>query len=164
MNLIERLGEQSIFLYELYFIYLFMAYKNQFSFVMVVSILGNIVFNMLSKSYMIEFGKKYNHNLPIFGTMCRPIDTQCKGISLVGYGTPSGHSQIVAFVAAFYYFYYYGSTEYSQSTFYLLIAIGLFTMTTRYTSGMHSIPQILLGGSIGVGLAYVLHRVLRFLS
>lgn len=164
MNLIERLGEQSIFLYELYFIYLFMAYKNRFSFLMVVSILGNIVFNMLAKGYFIEFGKKHNHVLPIFGRMCRPIDTECKGISLVGYGTPSGHSQIVAFIAAFYYFYYYGSTEYSRSTFYLLVAIGLFTMTTRYTSGMHSIPQILLGGIIGVGLAYGLHQSLRFFS
>lgn len=164
MNFIEKVGEQSIFLYELYFIYLFMAYKNRFSFIMVVAILANIVINMLAKGYIIEFGKKYNHELPIFGRLCRPIDIECKGISMIGYGTPSGHSQIVSFVAAFYYFYYNNTLEYSKTNFLILCMIGLFTMSTRYTSSMHSLPQILLGALFGICLAYGLNKIVKFLE
>jgi membrane-associated phospholipid phosphatase len=160
MRFLEKLGEQSIFLYELYFIYAFMAYKNNFAFTMVVSILGNIVLNMLLKGYIIHLGRNFNHKLPIFGSLCRPIDTECKGINMIGYGTPSGHSQIVAFVAAFYYFYYRNTQEYSKGKFGLLVFLALFTMTTRYTSSMHSIPQILLGGSIGISIAYLLNLVI----
>jgi membrane-associated phospholipid phosphatase len=162
MNLIEKLGEQSIFLYELYFIYAFMAYKNNFAFTMVIAILSNIVLNMILKMYVIQLGTKYNHKLPIFGSLCRPIDTECKGINMIGYGTPSGHSQIVSFVAAFYYFYYKDTAEFSKGKFGLLLALAIFTMATRYTSSMHSIPQILLGCSIGVGLAYVLNILIHF--
>jgi hypothetical protein len=160
MRFVEKLGEQSIFLYELYFIYAFMAYKNNFAFTMVVAILGNIVLNMILKGFVIQFGKTVNHRLPLFGSLCRPKDTNCTGINMIGYGTPSGHSQIVSFVAAFYYFYYKDTVEYSRGKFGVLVSLAVFTMITRYTSSMHSIPQILLGGSIGIGLAYVFKNIL----
>ncbi len=164
MRFVEKLGEQSIFLYELYFIYSFMAYKNNFSFIMVVSILCNIILNLIFKSYMIQMGERWNHKLPLFGSLCRPMDTECKNINVIGYGTPSGHSQIVAFIAAFYYFYNKNTEVYSKTTFGIFTLIALFTMTTRYTSSRHSIPQILLGGSMGVALAYILAKVLRFIG
>jgi membrane-associated phospholipid phosphatase len=163
MNLLEKVGEQSIFLYELYFIYAFMAYKHNFSFLMVVLIFGNIVFNMVTKAYVMKLGAAYNHTLPLFGSLCRPIDTECKGLTMMGYGTPSGHSQIVSFVAAFYYFYYRDKEmEMSHSYLAVLVAIALFVMHTRYTSKMHSLPQIVLGSLTGVGLAFVVAKVLRF--
>jgi membrane-associated phospholipid phosphatase len=139
-----------------------MVYKNNFAFIMALAIIGNIILNMLFKGVFIQIGKQFNHTLPLFGSLCRPIDTECKGIDIFGYGTPSGHSQIVAFIAAFYYFYYNNGKEYSKSKFGILIAMALFTMTTRYTSSMHSIPQILLGGSIGVGIAYLLEFFLIY--
>jgi len=161
MRFLEKLGSNSIFLFELYFIYAFMVYKNNFAFIMALAIIGNIILNMLFKGVFIQIGKQFNHTLPLFGSLCRPIDTECKGIDIFGYGTPSGHSQIVAFIAAFYYFYYNKSKEdYSKGKFAILIAMALFTMTTRYTSSMHSIPQILLGGSFGVGMAYLLEFIL----
>ena len=173
MRFLEKLGSNSIFLFELYFIYAFMVYKNNFAFIMALAIIGNIILNMLFKGIFIQIGKQFNHTLPLFGSLCRPIDTECKGIDVFGYGTPSGHSQIVAFIAAFYYFYYRkghnhskgkedysNGKEYNKSKFAILIAMALFTMTTRYTSSMHSIPQILLGGSIGIGIAYLFEIIL----
>jgi len=167
MRILEKLGDKSIFLFELYFIYVFMMYKNNFAFIMFLAIIGNIIINMILKRYSIHIGKQFNHKLPIFesifGSLCRPNDTNCKGINSIGYGTPSWHSQIVAFVAAFYYFYYRNIKEYSKYKFGILVAIALFTMTTRYTSNNHSIPQILLGASIGVGIAYLLNLMLPIL-
>jgi membrane-associated phospholipid phosphatase len=113
---------------------------------------------------MIEFGEKWNHKLPLFGSLCRPLDKECKKINVIGYGTPSGHSQIVAFIAAFYYFYNKDTEVYSKTTFSILTLIALFTMTTRYTSSKHSIPQILLGGTIGIAIAYILSKVLRLVG
>jgi membrane-associated phospholipid phosphatase len=162
MRFLEKLGSNSIFLFELYFIYAFMVYKNNFAFIMALAIIGNIILNMLFKGVFIQIGKQFNHTLPLFGSLCRPIDTECKGIDIFGYGTPSGHSQIVAFIAAFYYFYYRKGQDQSKSKFAILIAMALFTMTTRYTSSMHSIPQILLGGSFGVGIAYLLEFFLIY--
>ena len=134
MNFVEKIGEQSIFLYELYFIYAFMAYKHNFSFLMVVLILANIVLNMVTKASLIKFGAAYNHKLPLFGSLCRPLDKNCTGINMIGYGTPSGHSQIVSFVAAFYYFYYYKHPDsFSKPYFGALVGIALFVMATRYT-------------------------------
>ena len=162
MNLAEKIGEQSIFLYELYFIYAFMAYKHNFSFLMVALIFGNIVLNMVTKAYLIKVGAAFNHKLPLFGSLCRPIDTECKGVTMMGYGTPSGHSQIVSFVAAFYYFYYKDKeAEFSQSYLFVLATIALFVMYTRHTSKMHSLPQIVLGSLTGVVLAFVTAKVLR---
>lgn len=162
MNLVEKIGEQSIFLYELYFIYAFMAYKHNFSFLMVVLILGNIIINMVSKASLIKMGAAYNHKLPLFGSLCRPLDKNCRNISMVGYGTPSGHSQIVSFVAAFYYFYYHKDPDsFSKPYFIALVSIAIFVMATRYTSQMHSLPQIALGSLLGVGLAFVMARLLR---
>jgi hypothetical protein len=164
MRFIEKLGEQSIFLYELYFIYSFMAYKNNFSFIMVVSILGNIILNLIFKSYTIQMGEKWNHKLPLFGSLCRPMDKECKNINVIGYGTPSGHSQIVTFIAAFYYFYNKDTEVYSKTTFAIFTLIALITMATRYTSSRHSIPQILLGSSMGIAIAFILAKILRFIG
>jgi membrane-associated phospholipid phosphatase len=164
MRFVEKLGEQSIFLYELYFIYSFMAYKNNFSFIMVVSILCNIILNLIFKSYTIQWGEKWNHKLPLFGSLCRPMDKECKKINVIGYGTPSGHSQIVAFIAAFYYFYNKDTEVYSKTTFGIFTLIALFTMATRYTSSRHSIPQILLGGSMGIAIAFILTKILHFIG
>ena len=164
MRFVEKLGEQSIFLYELYFIYSFMYYKNNFSFIMVLSILGNIILNLIFKSYTIQMGEKWNHQLPLFGSLCRPMDKECKKINVIGYGTPSGHSQIVTFIAAFYYFYNKDTELYSKTTFGIFTLIALFTMVTRYTSSRHSIPQILLGSSIGIVIAFILAKTLQLVG
>jgi hypothetical protein len=187
MTIIETLGTQSIFLYELYFTYSFLTYKNQFSLIMVVTILTNIVINLILKNYIMEWGKSHsypvdmratlsgkshsytdaqekthNHYIPIFGSLCRPIDKKCDKIENIGYGTPSNHSQISSFIAAFYYFYYKNTEEYSKITMIVLTALAIMIMTTRYTSKMHSIPQIMLGSLLGIFLAYVLNGVIRF--
>ena len=173
MTVLETLGTQSIFLYELYFTYSFLTYKNQFSLIMVVTILTNIVINLIVKNYIMEWaksrseratlsGKSHKHYIPIIGSLCRPIDTKCDQIDKIGYGTPSNHSQISSFIAAFYYFYYKNTEEYSNTTTILLTTLAIIIMTTRYTSKMHSIPQIILGSLLGIFLAYGLNGVIRF--
>ena len=54
MTVIETLGTQSIVLYQLYFTYSFLTYKNQFSLIMVVTILTNIVINLMLKNYIMQ--------------------------------------------------------------------------------------------------------------
>jgi len=131
---------------------------------MVLSILGNIILNLIFKSYTIQMGEKWNHKLPLFGSLCRPMDKECKKINVIGYGTPSGHSQIVTFIAAFYYFYNKDTELYSKTTFGIFTLIALFTMVTRYTSSRHSIPQILLGSSIGIVIAFILAKTLQLVG
>lgn len=162
MTIIETLGTQSIVLYELYFTYSFLTYKNQFSLIMAVTILTNIVVNLMVKNYIMEWAKSHNHYIPIIGSLCRPVDTKCDKIDKIGYGTPSNHSQISSFVAAFYYFYYKNTEEYSKTTTIVLTALAVIIMTTRYTSNMHSIQQIILGSLLGIFLAYGLNGVIRF--
>ena len=162
MTVLETLGSQSIFLYELYFTYSFLTYKNQFSLIMVVTILTNIVINLMVKNYIMELAKSHKHYIPIIGSLCRPVDTKCDQIDKIGYGTPSNHSQISSFIAAFYYFYYKNTEEYSRTTTIILTGLAIMIMTTRYTSNMHSIPQIILGSLLGIFLAYGLNGVIRF--
>ncbi len=161
MNLIEILGTQSIVLYQLYFTYSFLTYKNQYALIMVITILINIFINIAIKHYLMEWAKNYNHTLPIIGNLCRPIDIDCKNISTLGYGTPSNHSQIACFIAAFYYFYYRNTDDYSIVTTVLLSTIALMIMFTRYTSKNHSIPQIILGSTFGISLAYILNWIIH---
>ena len=219
MTIIEIFGAQSIILYQLYFTYSFLTYKNQYALIMVVTILTNIVINIAIKNYLMEWGKshsypvdmrarkcatsslgssfgsnsatlsgkshsypvdmratlsgkshsysenqgkKHNHRLPLIGNLCRPIDKDCKNINTLGYGTPSNHSQISSFVAAFYYFYYRNTEEYSKTTTFILTALAIIIMATRYTSKMHSIPQIILGSLVGIFLAYGLNGIISF--
>ena len=206
MTIIEIFGTQSIILYQLYFTYSFLTYKNQYALIMVVTILTNIVINIAIKNYLMEWGKshsypvdmrarkcatsslgssfgsnsatlsgkshsysenqgkKHNHRLPLIGNLCRPIDKDCKNINTLGYGTPSNHSQISSFVAAFYYFYYRNTEEYSKTTTFILTALAIIIMATRYTSKMHSIPQIILGSLVGIFLAYGLNGIISFFS
>ena len=174
MTVIETLGTQSIVLYQLYFTYSFLIYKNQFALIMVVTILTNIVINLMLKNYIMEWakshsysdpkGKSHNHYFPMIGSLCRPVDTKCDKIDKIGYGTPSNHSQISSFIAAFYYFYYKNTEEYSNITTILLTVLAIIIMTTRYTLKMHSIPQIILGSLVGIFLAYGLNGVIRFFS
>lgn len=160
MTILETLGTQSIVLYQLYFTYSFLTYKNQYSLIMVVTILTNIVINITIKNYLMEWGKTHNHRLPIIGNLCRPIDKDCKKINKLGYGTPSNHSQISSFIAAFYYFYYRNTEDFSKITNIFLTILALFIMLTRYTSKNHTIPQIILGSTLGISLAYVFNLVI----
>jgi len=164
MNILELFGDQSIMLYQLYFTYSFLTYKNQYSLIMVVTILTNIAVNIVIKNYVMEWGKKHNHRLPIIGNLCRPMDKDCKNINKLGYGTPSGHSQIACFIAAFYYFYYRNTDDYSKFTTFLLSILAFIIMTTRYTTKNHSIPQIILGSTLGISLAYGLNWVIHLFS
>jgi hypothetical protein len=115
-----------------------------------------------SHSYSDPQGKSHNHYIPFFGSLCRPLDKKCDQIDKIGYGTPSNHSQISSFIAAFYYFYYKNTEEYSKTTTIVLMGLAIMIMTTRYTSKMHSIPQIILGSLLGIFLAYGLNGVIRF--
>ena len=172
MTIIQTLGTQSIVLYQLYFTYSFLIYKNIFSLIMLIAILVNIIINLILKNNIMKWAethsysdpqsKKHKHYIPIFGSLCRPIDKRCNKIDKIGYGTPSNHSQISSFIAAFYYFYYKDTEDYSNISIIILLGFAITIMTTRYTSKMHSIPQIILGSLLGIFLAYGLSGVIRF--
>jgi membrane-associated phospholipid phosphatase len=163
MNLAEKIGDQAIILYQLFFIYNYMHFNNIYCLMMFILIFLNIIINFVTKKFFIELFKKdsfkkYNHRLPLLGSFCRPIDTKCEMLTMTGYGMPSGHSQIVSFLFAFYYFYYKNTKEFSMNIFLVYLAIALFVMYTRYSSGMHSIQQIILGHLYGILIGYVLAK------
>ena len=164
MNLFERIGEQSIFILQLIFIGQYLMYKNQFAFWALFGTVVNIILNMLTKSGVRKLGEQIGHVLPWFGTLCRPIDTNCSRISEIGYGMPSGHSQIAGFIASFYYFYSKNREEFSKPLFGFYCLLAGTIMITRITAGMHSIPQVIFGGSIGVLVAYVFATLLKFFN
>ncbi len=164
MNLVEKAGDQSIILYQLFFIYNYMHFKNKYSMAMFLSVFLNVIINLVTKKYLIEKMKPYNHKLPILGKFCRPIDKNCNNLNVLGYGMPSGHSQIASFIAAFYYFYYLSKEDFSYNKFILLSIIAVFVMYTRYTAKMHTIPQITLGSIYGIGIAFVLAKIFDYFS
>jgi membrane-associated phospholipid phosphatase len=138
-----------------------LMYKNTFAFWALVGTIINIIINMITKTQVKRIGEAIDHRIPFFGTMCRPIDTNCSRISEIGYGMPSGHSQIAGFIAAFYYFYYQDSPDYSKGLFGFYCAVALLIMVSRITAGMHSIPQVVFGCSIGILIAYGFAFVLK---
>ncbi len=71
-------------------------------------------------------------------------------------GMPSGHSSAAAFFSAFYY----------QQTTNPWIKAGLvlyviIMMVSRYMKRCHSIPQIAVGGIIGLLMNYLVQSILR---
>lgn len=147
-------------IYFIYFIYSFLTYKINYSLIVIITVLINININILIKNYLNKLGKKYNHKIPVIGNLCRPIDKYCKKVSKIGYGTPSNHSQISSFIAAFYYFYYRNTKDYSMITTIFLSTLAFFIMINRYTSKNHSIPQIILGSALGISLAYIFNIII----
>lgn len=59
------------------------------------------------------------------------------------YAMPSGHSQAVTYCATLMYFF-------NKYLFILLALIALSTMRQRYVYRNHTIPQIIIGGAIGI--------------
>lgn len=147
-------------IYLIYFIYSFLTYKIHYSLIVIITVLINININILIKKYLNKLGKKYNHKIPVIGNLCRPIDKDCKKVNKLGYGTPSNHSQISSFIAAFYYFYYRNTKDYSMITTIFLSALAFFIMINRYTSKNHSISQIILGSALGISLAYICNIII----
>ncbi len=164
MNLIEKIGDQGIAIYMIFFIFNTMNFKNKFSQIMTISILLNIIINAITKHQLIKYMKPLNHRLPILGTFCRPIDTKCENLTISGYGMPSGHSQIATLIPAMYYFLYNDYESFSYTKFYVMASIGLFIMITRYTSKMHSIPQIILGSLYGLLIAFLFSKTIKMLN
>ena len=162
MNLFEKVGEQSIFILELIFIAQYLMYNNTFAFWVLVGTLINIIINMLTKAQVRRLGEAISHRLPFLGTMCRPIDTDCSRIPEIGYGMPSGHSQIAGFIAAFYYFYSHDTDTFSKPLFGFYCFVAGLIMFSRVSAGMHSIPQVVFGCSIGILIAYGFAWILRW--
>lgn len=161
MNLFEKIGEQSIILYQLFFIQNYMIFNNKHSLVMFILIFVNIFINLITKLTLIKWMKNLNHKLPILGSFCRPNDPKCEKLTMTGYGMPSGHSQISSFIPSFYYFYYKNREDFSFPIFITYVSIAIYIMYSRYTSNMHSIQQIILGSMFGILLGYIIAKVLK---
>ena len=162
MNLIEKLGDQSIILYQLFFISNYMNFKNQYSLIMFIAVMINIFINMGLKYNLVKIMKPYNHQLPLLGKFCRPLDTKCEKTTVFNYGMPSGHSQIASFIPAIYYFLYKDFDTFSNGKFITMVSIGFFIMTTRYTSKMHTIQQIIMGGLTGILIGYIFSKFFKY--
>ena len=162
MNLLEKLGEQGIIFYQLFFIYNYMNFKNKYSLMMFITILINVFINLATKNQLMKLMKPYNHKLGFLGSFCRPLDKGCKNISMTGYGMPSGHSQVASFIPAIYYFLYKDYDDFSYPKFLTMISIGIFIMSTRYTSKVHSIQQIIVGSLYGILIAYGMGKVINY--
>ena len=162
MNIIEKLGDQSIILYQLFFLNNYLVFKNNYSLIMFITIFINIFINLSTKHYLMNAMKSKNHRIPILGTFFRPkyktMQDKLKSLTITDYGMPSGHSQIASFIPAFYYFAYINN-DFSIQKFTILFVISISIMYTRFTSKMHTIQQITIGSIFGIIIAYVISKI-----
>lgn len=72
-------------------------------------------------------------------------------------GMPSGHAQQTAFALTVAYLF---------TRKYLMLSIGLFALTVlqRFIFRNHTLPQLLAGGILGLGLGYVAFHVMQYLE
>lgn len=148
LNVYEQLGKQSITILLLYFVFIFMMFKNQYALQMIILILIQYIINFGTKKQIKDWMAPYKHRFPLLGSFCRPIDKNCK-MNTSNYGMPSGHAQITSFIASFYYFTN-PETATSSPLFYFYSGLALFVMATRYTSKMHTITQLIIGSLYGI--------------
>ena len=67
------------------------------------------------------------------------------------YGMPSSRSTIVSFII----FYLILTNKFKFSTKFIIIIIGLLSLSIKYVIKEHSIYQLIVGGILGITIAYL---------
>lgn len=102
-------------------------YKSLWFYVIFGILISRLINAILKKIFRVERQKQ----IPFHGHIAK-----C-------YAMPSGHSQAVTYSATLMYFF-------NKYLFILLALIALSTMRQRYVYRNHTIPQIIIGGGIGI--------------
>ena len=112
-------------------------YKSLWFYVIFGILISRLINAILKKIFRVERQKQ----IPFHGHIAK-----C-------YAMPSGHSQAVTYCATLMYFF-------NKYLFIMLALIALSTMRQRYVYRNHTIPQIIIGGIIGVILGYITYLLI----
>jgi membrane-associated phospholipid phosphatase len=100
-------------------------------------------------------GSRYNYELPILGSFCRPSRPGCNLSTPSGsMGMPSGHTQTVVFVVAYLYYRYGNKSKVVWSGIFAAIMV----MYCRVASLKHSVQQVVVGALFGIMFAKIYIR------
>ena len=86
---------------------------------------------------------------PFIGQL-RPLPTIWKG----KFGMPSGRATLMMFIAT-----YFSLRTKNQLTKVILYSIALASISIKYITGEHSLPQLIAGGLLGAIVAYFFEKL-----
>ena len=87
----------------------------------------------------------------IIAKTLKKIIKQSRPIKSKTYGMPSSRSTIVSFIV----FYLILTNKFKSSTKFIIIIIGLISLSMKYIIKEHSIYQLIVGGILGTTIAYL---------
>lgn len=87
----------------------------------------------------------------ILAKILKKIIKQRRPIKSKTYGMPSSRSTIISFIV----FYLIFINKFKLSTKFIIIIIGLISLSMKYIIKEHSIYQLIVGGILGTTIAYL---------
>jgi len=87
----------------------------------------------------------------ILAKTLKKIIKQSRPIKSKTYGMPSSRSTIISFIV----FYLIFINKFKLSTKFIIIIIGLISLSMKYIIKEHSIYQLIVGGILGTTIAYL---------
>ena len=87
----------------------------------------------------------------IIAKTLKKIIKQSRPIKSKTYGMPSSRSTIVSFIV----FYLILTNKFKLSTKFIIIILGLISLSMKYIIKEHSIYQLIVGGLLGTTIAYL---------
>lgn len=87
----------------------------------------------------------------ILAKTLKKIIKQSRPIKSKTYGMPSSRSTVVSFIV----FYLILTNKFKLSTKFIIIILGLLSLSMKYIIKEHSIYQLIVGGLLGTTIAYL---------
>jgi membrane-associated phospholipid phosphatase len=87
----------------------------------------------------------------IIAKTLKKIIKQSRPIKSKTYGMPSSRSTVVSFIV----FYLILTNKFKLSTKFIIIILGLLSLSMKYIIKEHSIYQLIVGGILGIIIAYL---------
>lgn len=91
----------------------------------------------------------------ILAKTLKKIIKQSRPIKSKTYGMPSSRSTVVSFIV----FYLILINKFKLSTKFIIIILGLLSLSMKYIIKEHSIYQLIVGGLLGTIIAYLLSLI-----
>ena len=91
----------------------------------------------------------------ILAKTLKKIIKQHRPIKSKTYGMPSSRSTVVSFIV----FYLILTNKFKLSTKFIIIILGLLSLSMKYIIKEHSIYQLIVGGILGIIIAYLLSLI-----
>ena len=87
----------------------------------------------------------------ILAKILKNIIKQSRPIKSKTYGMPSSRSTVVSFIV----FYLILTNKFKLSTKFIIIILGILSLSMKYVIKEHSIYQLIVGGILGITIAYL---------